>query len=151
LIEIETAFWITIDVVLASLIIYTLIKYIKLKRRDSEAKHNLVIELSFAKKFKEYILNYGGRQTVITIFNKLIDSLVMSNPLDIKKNSTTREILTTRDSSLARNVKTLLHEMYNLFEVARFGDYGPNEVEINQFSKKLESFNKILKHEYSWR
>jgi phosphoglucomutase len=76
---------------------------------------------------------------------------VVSNRLDIQKNLTTREILTALDSNLSRNIKTLLHEMYNLYEAARFGGYELNEIEINQFNKKLELLNKIITHEYSRR
>jgi len=152
LIDVETALWITVDTALASLIIYTLFRYVKLKRRLSEAKRIRSTELiDFAKKFKEYISNYGGRWAVITIFNELVNSLVVSNRLDIQKNLTTREILTALDSNLSRNIKTLLHEMYNLYEAARFGGYELNEIEINQFNKKLELLNKIITHEYSRR
>jgi hypothetical protein len=152
LIDLETAFWITIDVALASLIIYTLFRYVKLKKKVDEAKHAASNELSdFTKKFEEYILNYGRRWAVITIFNELINTLVVSNRLVLQKNLTTREILTALDSNLSRNTKTILNEMYNLYEAARFGGYEPSEMEINQFNKKLELLKEIITDEYSQR
>jgi len=152
LIDLETALWITVDAALASLIIYTLFRYVKLKRRLNEAKRIASTELiDFTKKFKEYISNYGGRWAVITIFNELVNSLVVSNRLALQKNLTTREILSALDSNLSRNIKTLLNEMYNLYEAARFGSYEPDEMEIKQFNKKLELLNKIITYGYSQR
>ena len=118
----------------------------------NEAKCIASTELiDFTKKFKEYISNYGGRWAVITIFNELVNSLVVSNRLAIQKNLTTREILSALDSNLSRNIKTLLNEMYNLYEAARFGSYEPDEMEIKQFNKKLELLNKIITHGCSQR
>lgn len=127
-------------------------RYAKLKRRLNEAKCIASTESSdFTRKFKEYISNYGGRWAVITIFNELVNSLAVSNRLDLQKNLTTREILTALDSNLSRNIRTILNEMYNLYEAARFGGYEPDEIEINQFNRKLELLNKIITHEYSRR
>ena len=140
----ETAIWIIVDIALACIIVYTFFRYIKLKRRVTEAKHITDTgQRDFTQKFKEYISNHGGRRAVIMIFNELIDSLVTLNHLELQKNLTTREILAALDSSLPRNIEVLLHEMYSLYEAARFGGYEPSKVEIDQFNKKLELFNKI--------
>lgn len=140
----ETAIWIIVDIALAGIVVYTLFRYIRLKRRVIEAKSITNTELrDFTEKFKEYISNHGGRWAVIMIFNELIDSLVTLKHLELQKNLTTREILATLDNSLSRNIEVLLHEMYSLYEAARFGNYEPSLVEINQFNKKLELFNKI--------
>lgn len=152
LINLETAFWITIDIILASLVIYALAKYIKLKRRLTKPKSSLDVKRNIlTERFKEYLSRQGGRQAVITIFNELVDDLMKVIQLDPKKNLTTKEILTVLNSEIPIGAQDLLHGMYSLYEAARFGAYEPNEVEINQFSKQLEAIDKLFIQGYSSR
>ena len=145
MIDLETAFWITIDVSLAFLTIYILTRYIKLKRQVREAKNRTISNLvDFADKFQKYVLNLGGREAVITIFNELIVSLTMSNHINISRNLTNKEVLTILSNNLPKDTSRILYEMYNLYELVRFGGHNPSEEEIEQFYERLELLSKTV-------
>lgn len=145
MIDLETAFWITIDVSIAFLTIYILTRYIKLKRQVREAKNRKISNLvDFADKFQKYVLNIGGREAVITIFNELIVNLAMSNHINISKNLTNKEVLTILSNNLPKDAIRILHEMYNLYELVRFGGHNPSIEEIEQFYERLELLSKTV-------
>lgn len=138
-IDLETAFWITIDISLALLITFILTKYFKLRGAVREAEYKTSDRLmDFSMRFKEYILNFGGRKAIITIFNELIDNLAASNHIELKKSLTNREVLTILSSNLSRDASRLLHEMYGVYELARFGGYEPGGEEVERFSEMIE-------------
>ncbi|MEM1583738.1 MAG: hypothetical protein QXF28_07445 [Nitrososphaerota archaeon] len=152
LIDPETAFWITIDIIIASLAAYALFKYIKLKRRITKPDNSIEVDQHIlTNRFREYLSRKGGRQAVITIFNEVVDGLAEARQLNARKNLTTREILTILNGKLAAEIQNLLHEMYSLYEAARFGGYEPSEVEIDQFSKQLERLDNLSIREYPSR
>lgn len=145
LIDPETAFWIIVDAVLASLVIYASVKYVKLKKRTSwsDARPN-IMRNGLTSKFREYVSNYGGRQAVIKIFNELVDGLATVNQLNAKRSLTTKEILTTLNSGLSGETQKLLDKMYSLYEATRFGGHEPSELEVSQFSDWLETLDKLF-------
>ncbi len=145
MIDLETAFWITIDISLTFLTIYVLIRYIKLKKRVREAKNKITSnQVDFARKFQEYVLNIGSRMAVIAIFNEVIVNLTMSNHINIGRNLTNKEVLNILSNNLPKDASRTLYEMYNFYELVRFGGHDPSGEEIKQFSERLVSLSERI-------
>ncbi|MCS7126007.1 MAG: hypothetical protein NZ929_03760 [Aigarchaeota archaeon] len=145
-IDLETAFWITFDTALASIAIYLLIKYTKLKKNTGTTKSDAQANpLYKSLDIRSYFSTYDKKRAVATLFNDIISEITRVNGLTIPKSSTMKEVLIRLDNTIPRYTYVLLQDMYELYERIRFGNHDPTDEEINEFVNKIELFTESFR------
>ena len=137
-IDMETALWLIIDLSLAAAIIILSIRY--LRRRMGRSSHaRSYPRLSFlTEQFDAYLSELGGTQAITRTFQQLVEELIRAGEDTVPKSLTMREVVVKLGPSLSEELRTLLAELYRIYEPVRFGGIEPGEEELKAFRERLD-------------
>ncbi len=139
----DTAIWITINAVLLTLLIALTIRLIK-SRKKKESEEYIVARYGWTDIFNRMLENEGSVESIKRVFNVVIEDLVKTFKLNLRRSLTMREVVNKISLSLAPEQRKYLIKLYQIYESVRFGGVKPSIEHVDTFRQSLALLEELM-------
>ncbi|MGQ9542768.1 MAG: hypothetical protein ACUVTM_01580 [Candidatus Bathyarchaeia archaeon] len=143
----ETALWLTLNLILLSIILILLSKFLKRLKSMGRVVEEAAPTLKLCSVFDYILRMHGPKRALTDTFLLLLEAIASRVNVEIPKSLTSKEVMSRLRERLEGRFATLLDKMYALYEPTRFWSHHPTEHELAIFRAGLLTLDGTLKTE----